>query len=693
MDYVALNKLDISADNVRQRSNPEFEERLSHDIEARGVLQNLIVAKGKKRGRYDIVGGGKRKRAMDIIVERGAMKADFPVPCLIIDKRQHNAGEVSLAENFQRLQMTPAEECQAFQHFIREDGDIAGVAKRFGLMRRFVEGRLRLANLAEPIFAELAAGNMTLELAKAYASTDKHEAQMRVFEQMRHAYSPSADQIRRMIANGSIRGTDPIAILVGEDAYVEAGGKIERDLFTKAEEDRWVDVEIAEQLAAAKMEAEAERLASETGLAWITPVAATDSWRARNDLEVNMVRLPPAPLTEEARTRIDEIDERLSAINDIFDEGEANEDADFDKLEEEFDALDTERTALNNPVRELPEEWRPEVGKFLILTTKGEMALEADYFSEKHLAFETDDDGNVTATSADERAATANRSSNTPQAKPEAMSPGGQKPISAKLFDELAIQRRNILSASLLTDPGLALDFAIFALSDTSYDSKGTSLRGGRPNDPANGEIPQSAAEGILAEAQDALEKGWQDPKDVAQRFLAFRELDDDAKAAWLSYAVAISLEAKKGFQSEYHPIHAVLGTILDIDPASMWRPTSPNFFDRINKTACLAALTDVGGSDLAARYAASKKGDLSSTCEKLFAGDAIVEDNVKESALSWLPEAMKFTVSVDEPEHQEDADALVNEAGNEREDLTDTEDCSSDNVSETADQEAEVAA
>ena len=116
MQLIALSKLDQSEDNVCKRPNPEFEERLSYDIEARGVLQNLIVAKAKKRGRFEVIGGGKRMRAMHRIVERGAMQADFEVPCLVIDRREHNASEVSLAENFQRLQMTPAEECQAFQH-------------------------------------------------------------------------------------------------------------------------------------------------------------------------------------------------------------------------------------------------------------------------------------------------------------------------------------------------------------------------------------------------------------------------------------------------------------------------------------------------------------------------------------------------------------------------------------------------
>ena len=636
---------------VCKRPNSEFEERLSFDIEARGVLQNLIVAKAKKRGRFEVIGGGKRMRAMHRIVERGAMDADFEIPCLLIDRREHNASEVSLAENFQRLQMTPAEECQAFQHFIKEDGDTAAVAKRFGLTQRFVDGRLRLANLAGPIFEALAASDITLDIAKAYAATDQHEVQLRVFEQMRHAWNPSADAVRRMIADGSLRGNDPIALLVGEDTYVAAGGKIERDLFSEAADDRWIDVEIAHQLAGAKMEAEAERVAAETGLAWINPVAATNSWSARSELGVNPVRLPPAPLSEEARTRIDEIDARMDDINAIFEDESAQEEdgVDLDKLEVEYDTLSNERDDLNNPVRELPEEWHGEAGRFLILTNKGEMVLESDYYSEKRLSFEQDEDGNITATSEDMPTSGSTGSSAARPSTPEAVAPGGEKPISAKLFDELSVQRRNILAASLLGDPGLALDYAIFALcDDRSYESKGTSLKAGKPQDPAYGDIPQSAAEGILAQAEDALDKTWHEPKEVAQRFLAFRQLDDETKAAWLSYVVAVSLEAKKGYNSEYHPIHAVLGSILDVDVAAMWRPTSENLFDRINKTSCLAALIDIGGSELAARYAASKKAELSKTCEKLFSGDAIVEEDIKERALAWLPEAMKVDFAQD---------------------------------------------
>src|SRR3546814_20685927 len=54
------------------------------------------------------------------------------------------------------------------------------VAARFGKTERFVLGRMRLADLAEPVFEALRKGEITLEVAKAYASTSDTARQTRV---------------------------------------------------------------------------------------------------------------------------------------------------------------------------------------------------------------------------------------------------------------------------------------------------------------------------------------------------------------------------------------------------------------------------------------------------------------------------------------------------------------------------------
>ena len=46
--------------------------------------------------------------------------------------------------------MTPTDEIRAYKHFVNEGSDLDAIAKRFGRTRRFIEGRLRLADLADP---------------------------------------------------------------------------------------------------------------------------------------------------------------------------------------------------------------------------------------------------------------------------------------------------------------------------------------------------------------------------------------------------------------------------------------------------------------------------------------------------------------------------------------------------------------
>ena len=76
---------------------------------------------------------------------------------------------------------------------------------------------------------------------------------------------------------------------------------------------------------------------------------------------------------------------------------------------------------------------------------------------------------------------------------------------------------------------------------------------------------------------------------------------------------------------------------------AQWWRPTAVNYFDRVSKQVILDALTDVGGLELSSRFAAVKKGDLAMSAERVFAGTYITEVEVREKALAWVPEVMRF--------------------------------------------------
>lgn len=228
---------------------------------------------------------------------------------------------------------------------------------------------------------------------------------------------------------------------------------------------------------------------------------------------------------------------------------------------------------------------------------------------------------------------------------------------------------------NLASNPAIALDYLIFAIADSralySAQALGTTLRAPSPSlYLAN--YPESPAHTLMADMRETLDLSWTEHRRTVDRFAAFSALDDDAKASWLAWCMAKTLEASMGIdkktgQSGPEPIdlHDHLAALMGINVASHWRPTSANYFDRVSKQALLAHVSEVGGPTMAASFMGSKKGDLSASCEKLFAGETIVAPEVKEAALAWVPEAMRFRVlAASEPdegapvEHEPDSDA-----------------------------------
>lgn len=688
---VKLAKLTLSPINVRKRPDELLEiPQMAADIEARGVLQNLLVTPVKKpRGTFEVFDGGRRLRGLLLLAERGVIDPEtYDVPVKVLVGDEATLSETSTAANFHQLKMTPAEECRAFQYFIGLNNDIDGVAKRFGLTRRFVEGRLRLATLAEPIFEALSEGTITLDVAKAYASTENQEKQLLVWNSYGTNYA-NADTIRRVIANETMKSTDPVAILVGEDRYADAGGKVDRDLFSDSG-DKWVNPEIAQRLAADIMEAEAKRIGEELGLGWIRPIASNYTHNAASGL-YRVILPSPEPTLEQAE-RLQAISDRHEAIAEEMDD-ESISDETYQALDQEYDALTEEAEAIRNVAPVLPDELKPLVGAFLKLSPKGEMVLDTEYYSEDPVDVGGgDDDGDdAGGERADGTGTTGTgRGYTPPPPRPEAVAPGG-KPLSARLYDELAMQRRDVLAATLLSHPALALDYALFVMIDdrtSTFSAYGSTIRARSPQDPVSGEQPATRARSYLAEAHDGLDASWTEHKSEVDRFEAFRALDDDGKAAWLAYIVAMSLEAKASYRAEQCPLHNRLATIMDVDVASWWRPTSENFFDRVSKGSILTLLAEVGGAALTARHATMKKSEISGSCAKLFAGEAIVEPEVRDAALAWVPNAMKFldqpeadlieTVDGDQDEQSEetvdtgDADTIVEPAVTEPEEGVD---------------------
>src|SRR6188768_705655 len=362
---IPLNKLVQSPRNVRRHSDAAADAELKASIAARGLLQNLIVRPAAK-GKFEVEAGERRRRQMFALVDDKVLPRDHEVTCLVLDSSD-NAVETSLAENFHRLAMNPADEAQAFARLVEDGASVEDVGRRFGLTVRFVEGRLRLATLAPVVFEALAAGEIALEMAKAYGATSDQEIQARVYEQASSGYyAPNPDSIRRMVLSGTVRGSDPRAKLIGRDAYVDAGGRIERELFDDEDSEAWVDVALLESLASVKMQEQAELIAAEQGLAWVKPTLEP---YVRYDLVEGLARLPtePAPLTEAEAARLDALDASYDEHAAILEDEDSAEEA-VAAAEAAIEAIERECQDIRHRPPVLSPELRSEAGMILTLS-------------------------------------------------------------------------------------------------------------------------------------------------------------------------------------------------------------------------------------------------------------------------------------------------------------------------------------
>ncbi|WP_165356506.1 ParB/RepB/Spo0J family partition protein [Sphingosinicella sp. BN140058] len=632
---IALNKLVPSCRNVRRRGDPQADAQLKADIEARGLLQNLVVtATAKPRGSFAVEAGERRRRALQALADEGKLDKAHAVPCLVLEVGSIPLDEASLAENLQRLSMNPADECLAFQQLIAAGADVESIARRFGLTTRFVEGRLRLADLAPVVFEALGSGEIGLEVAKAYAVTSDRERQAWVYEQIGNSYGGAQpDSVRRMMTQATASGSDRRARFVGEDAYVGAGGRVERDLFSGEAATRWLDVPLLERLALEKLDAIAAEQAAEAALAWVRPTLADWIGHALTN-GLDRIVAEPAALTEEELERVAVLQEEIDAFVALIDDAEATEEA---RIEAERQLLAREEalSALADKPPVLPPEIREKAGTFLLLDDEGRPALHNVFYTEAAAP----DCGEAEGTQVDGAEATAGATAAAAETGPS---------LSQRLLDELSMQRRDVLAVHVARDSALALDLATFLMVDgeETYVSEksGFSLRATRPADPVPDlQTPDAEATIALARIAEALDRTWTEGETRAARFDAFRSLSPEARLAWLAFAIAGTLEPSIGAANAGCAFHDHLAGLLGVHVARWWRPTGMNYFDRVPKSMSLGVLAEIGGPAFAARYAKAKKAELSQSCERIFAGDFIGDVEVKAAALEWVPDAMRF--------------------------------------------------
>ena len=115
---IPFNKLVLSQSNVRRVKAGVSIEQLAESIAQRTLLQSLSVravvdADGQETGMFEVPAGGRRYRALELLVKQKRMAKTQPVPCVISDGGI--AEDDSLAENDERVGLYPLDQFRAFK--------------------------------------------------------------------------------------------------------------------------------------------------------------------------------------------------------------------------------------------------------------------------------------------------------------------------------------------------------------------------------------------------------------------------------------------------------------------------------------------------------------------------------------------------------------------------------------------------
>src|SRR4051794_15094132 len=191
-------------DQPRKEFNGESLLALAESIEAKGVLQPLVV-RALPGGTYELIAGERRLRASKIA------KLE-EVPVIIRDAEGSERLELALLENVAREDLNPVDEARACAILVDDLGvSKAELAGRIGRSRPAVANAIRLLDLPDDVLELIEKGELTGAHGRALLMTRDNDTRKRL--------------AREAVAAGwSVKETEKHA--KGEQSRLDGSGQI-----------------------------------------------------------------------------------------------------------------------------------------------------------------------------------------------------------------------------------------------------------------------------------------------------------------------------------------------------------------------------------------------------------------------------------------------------------------------------------
>lgn len=278
---LTIDQLEVSGFNVRvNEEDANATTAIEDSIEATGLWLPLVVHPitviPRLRGgdgepakqKWGVLDGGRRCRAIMRLVDAGRLPRDWPIDCVVRDVDPAKIREASLGAYLLARDLRPYEIAAAIAKMVTEGLGAEEIARNLGQPQGWVFQQLRLGTIAPEVFDAYAAGEMSLDQARAYAATEDHDLQRAAFAHFRAHLAQRHDpqSIRAFLKVGD-RELEKLLRFAGEDIYRAAGGGYELDLFSDLAQQRGrvADEPLLRKLVENKLGFERQELRRRTG--------------------------------------------------------------------------------------------------------------------------------------------------------------------------------------------------------------------------------------------------------------------------------------------------------------------------------------------------------------------------------------------------------------------------------------------
>ncbi|WP_182356632.1 ParB/RepB/Spo0J family partition protein [Komagataeibacter europaeus] len=649
---IPFNRLVLSQSNVRRVKSGLSIEELARDIERRGLLQSLNVrpvldGEGAETGTYEVPAGGRRFRALELLVKQKKLAKTAPVPCVVREVGSAILAEDdSLAENVQRVALHPLDQFRAFRDMLEKGMSEEEIAAAFFVAPAVVKQRLRLMTVSDKLLDIYEKDGMRLEQLMAFSISDDHARQEQVWDIVSQSHNREPYVIRRMLTEKTVRASDARARFVGLEAYIVAGGHVMRDLF-EADDGGWLqDPAILDRLVMEKLQEAAEQVRAE-GWKWVETALSFPWGHTRHFAEIDGREVP---LTDEETARL----EVLRAEQETIEAEYAQADEYPDEVDARLGEIEQAIVALEERPLTFDSADMARAGAFVSLDSDGTLQVERGFVLPEDMpaeSEETDDADGYDHAGYDGRDHDSTGhgyqegegDNIAPDVEPE--EEDGIKPLPDRLLTELTAWRTLALRDAFASNPHIALTELLHTLvRDFYWQTSGAdcleayvreiSLPVHSPDMP--GSLPAHA----LRQRNDGWKHDLPEDEDALWRWID--GLDDASRMALLAHCLSFGVNALYERMPAYGAVSQRsvterlkradrLASALGLDLVEAgWQPSVENYLGRVTKARILQAVREARGDEAADRIAHLKKPDMAREAERLLDGSG------------WLPEALR---------------------------------------------------